>query len=113
MPAAPKSSMPTRAQERARERRQAAKARKACVLEVWRRAGAQCEWQDEQGVCGRRLEPSGYWWGNVGHVDEIVSRGQGGDPTDPKNCRLVCHRHHFSGPSGAHRVTPNWRQGRV
>ena len=109
--------MPTRAQERARERRQAAKARKVCVDAVWKRAKARCEWRHAGDI--RCYEPlkrptdDGAWWGNVGHVDEIVSRAHGGSVTDPSNCRLVCHLHHFSGPSGAHRVTPNWRQGRV
>lgn len=42
-------------------------------------------------------------WRQVGHVDEIKSRAQGGDPHDPDNCRLLCPSCHFSGPSGAHR----------
>lgn len=107
-----------RAKVKARRVRNDAKARKACVDAVWRRAGgdafdgvwARCEGLEQP--CGNPLM-KGAEFALAGHVDEIVSRAQGGDPTDPANCRLLCRWCHFSGPSGAHRVTPNWRRGRV
>lgn len=98
---------------KARQQRQAAKARKACREAVWARAESRCEWVEDGCRCNKALVPSGYVWIHIGHVDEIVPRSRGGDPHDPTNCRLMCPAHHFSGPSGAHRVTPNWRQGRV
>ena len=107
MPATPKSQLWTRAQERARERRQAAKARKACVEKVWERENYRCE------SCRQHVFRTNAFHDRLGHVDEIVSRAQGGDPTDPNNCRLLCYQCHFSGPSGAHRASRNWRQGRV
>jgi 5-methylcytosine-specific restriction endonuclease McrA len=96
-----------------------AKARKACVEAVWRRAGGgdayDGEWARCEGVarpCGNPVK-RGAEFTLAGHVDEIKTRAQGGDPTNPANCRLLCRWCHFSGPSRAHRVTPNWRQGRV
>ena len=92
--------------------------RRQCMDVVWKRAGdtdgnfARCEWLEGK-PCGRTLVRGsrGYY---EGHVDEIVPKSRGGDDTDPTNCRLLglqcCH---FSVPSGAHRHTPNWRDGIV
>ncbi len=88
-----------RAKVKARTVRQFAKLRKACVDAVWKRAEHQCEY------CG-------YWvWKpsetdqafRVGHVHELIPRSQGGDPTNPDECKLACPPCHFNGPSGAHR----------
>ena len=98
----------SRLREKARRQRQHAKARKACVDAVWERANSSCE------SCHRRcvrFNGDNGWSARVGHVDEIKSKAHGGDDTDEANCRLLCQRCHFSGPSGAHRLTPNWRQG--
>ena len=89
MPAIPKSSMPTRAQERARERRQAAKARKACVDAVWKRAGSgdygRCE------GCGRLVARTSAYAHMLGHVHEVIFRSRGGNPHDPDGCKLYCY----------------------
>jgi hypothetical protein len=86
---------------KARNARQHAAARKIAVDFTWKRAEGCCE------ICGRWVErpqntmdPFG-----VGHVDEIVPRSLGGSDTDTDNLRLLCHYHHFPGPSGAHRKT--------
>ncbi len=81
-------------------------ARAACVEAVWQRAHACCE------RCGLPVvlyDGTNGWRSDVGHVDEIRPRSQGGSATDDTNCRLLCNACHFSGPSGAHRATPNWR----
>ena len=98
MPAAPKSSMPTRAQERARERRQAAKARKACCDTLWAgRFYAPCHY------CGRTVRRGGTFFGDVGAVHEPGHRSLGADPTDANVNVIACHDCHFNGVSGAHR----------
>lgn len=86
-----------RASEKAKSKRQAAISRRVCILAVWLRAEGLCE------ECGRRVEQSSTNFKAVGHVHERVSRAQGGDPTDPANCVLLCYQCHFNGPSGAHR----------
>ena len=115
MPAKSKAEMTTRRQDKARQDRADAKARKACVAAVWLRAESRCEWVDGPIRC---FQPVNLWasrafWMTLGHVDEIVPKSRGGSPHDPENCRLLCHAHHFSGASGAHRHTPNWRDGVV
>lgn len=100
MPAQPKSAMRTRRQDRASQRYQDAKARRACTDVVW---GGR-EWGSCVLCRAFVLRASESYW-RVGHVDEILPRSLGGDPHDPKNCRLLCHQCHFSGPSGAHRLT--------
>ena len=99
MPATPKAEMRTRRQDKARADRLDAKARKACVQEVWNRAQARCE------ACGRNVYPPSEACHPmmVGHVHERLSRSLGGNPSDPANCVLLCVRDHFNGPSGAHR----------
>lgn len=101
MPAIPKHQMRTRKQDKARQARADAKARRACVDEVWERAQGHCE---ECRVLVYRPGTAVVWL-RYGHVDEILPKSLGGDPHDPDNCRLLCHPCHFSGPSGAHRVT--------
>ena len=81
----------------ARARRRKALARAACVAAVWANAGSLCV--AARSVC---LPKEAAWFAAAGHVHERRSRAQGGDPTDPENCLLLCHACHFSGPSGAH-----------
>lgn len=87
-----------RAWTRAQARRRRALARKACVAAVWQRENGCCE---RCGVCVNPPQVAA-WFAAVGHVHERVSRAQGGDPTDPANCELLCYNCHYSGPSGAH-----------
>ena len=96
--------------KRVKARRKAKKARdrRACCDIVWTRARSRCECDDcgkHEGRCSRFLKRASTFWKEVGHVDEKIPRSQGGDPTDPTNCRLTCPDCHFSGPSGAHRIT--------
>jgi len=74
--------------QKARERREAAAARAACLEVVWTRAGGRCE------VCGRAVkratDPTLGSVFEVGHGHEIVSRARGGRPDDPANVRLCC-----------------------
>jgi hypothetical protein len=106
---------------KARAKRNAAVARRECTDAVWERAaGADqpthgwcecrgCAHCQPGGVRDERCEAhvyrAGHYYRSLGHVDEIVPKSLGGDPTDPGNCRLLCHGCHFSGPSGAHRIT--------
>ena len=106
MPATPKRQMRTRTQDIARKMRQQNRLRRKCVEAVWLRAGARCE-ECQRRVYVPAVAPS---YDLVGHVHEVRPRSLGGDSTDPAQCVLLCHTHHFCGPSGAHRVTPNWRQ---
>ncbi len=92
-----------RAREKARKKREDAAARRRCCDIVWRRANSRCE------DCDVQVYRSHTFFRKVGHVDELIPRSQGGDPHDPDNCRLRCYDDHMAGPSGAHRVTPNWR----
>lgn len=103
MPAIQKAALRTRKQDKARAERQHTKDRRACVEAVWHRAGGRCEWRSAGRRCNRGLMRGGVFWGVVGQVDEILSKSRGGSDTDVANCRLLCPRHHFSGPSGAHR----------
>jgi hypothetical protein len=99
-----------RAKAKARADRRAAKARQACIEAVWTRAGGRCEWVTDGVRCGAPLLRLSDFFRRVGQVDEYPrSRAQGGDPTNPEDCRLHCYDHHYGGPSHAHRVTPNWR----
>jgi hypothetical protein len=88
----------TRRVLKARRRRASDAARQACVALVWARAASLCEWCSARVV----LPAHASWFGRAGHVHELRSRAQGGDPTDPANCALLCNSCHFSGPSGAH-----------
>lgn len=94
MPAQRKAEMRTRRQDTASQRYQAAKARKACVEAVWKRANSLCEY------CGRFVRRTRFWL-DSGHVHEVRARSLGGNPHDPKHCKLACVQCHF--PSGAHR----------
>ena len=106
MPATAKRDMRTRKQDIAKKMRQQNRLRRACVDAVWARAGGRCE------ECERRVyHPAvARSYAEVGHVHEVRPRSLGGDETDPAQCVLLCWTHHYCGPSGAHRVTPNWRQ---
>ena len=119
---------------KARRKAQEARARSACCDTVWTRAHSRCECDGcrrcnpdgdhRRGLldkpktdrrlmfrfstgwrCGAYVKRASTYFREVGHVDEKIPRSQGGDPTDPENCRLLCHDCHFSGPSGAHRIT--------
>jgi len=89
------------AKVKARQKRQDAARRTMCVEQVWQRDRACCV------LCGRpvRRTEAAYGVFDVGHVDEILPKSLGGDPGDVNNCRLLCPKCHFSGPSGAHRTT--------
>lgn len=102
------------ARVKARAKRQAAAERRACEDVCWSRAGdgqtAECECDGcpkcaNPGRCARAVWRSHVSYFKVGHVDEKLSKALGGDRTDPQNCRVVCRDCHFSGPSGAHRIT--------
>ena len=99
MPATSKADMTTRRQQQASQKRLDAKARKACVEAVWKRAEGRCE---DCGVCVEPIAEAETAM-TVGHVHEVRSRSLGGDETDPNQCLLLCFRCHFNGPSGAHR----------
>lgn len=60
------------------KRRATFPAREKCVRIVKKRDGYKCR------VCGE----DGY------DVHEILTRAQGGDPTDPDNAVLLCREHH-------------------
>lgn len=74
----------SRRKERAARRTQAKRSRAACVDAVWRRAGGRCE------GCESIVKRASIYFAEVGHVHETVKRSQGGDPTDPDNCQLLC-----------------------
>ena len=81
----------TRAQDKARQQRLDAKARRACVNAVWERAEGLCE------SCNAQVyrPGSGVVWLRYGHVHEVRHRSLGGDPHDPGGCLLVfvrCHQ---------------------
>jgi hypothetical protein len=106
MPATQKSAMRTRAQDKSRQSRLDAKARKACVEAVWKRAGEMHGWAECE-ECKRIVTRN---WQSLdldafyaGHVHEQLARSLGGDPHDPDGCVLLCGKCHMNGPSGAHR----------
>ena len=102
MPATPKSAMRTRQQDRARQARQAAKARKACVKAVWARAGATFgPWARCEGCGGAVRLGDQAPYVTAGHVHEKRARSLGGNPHDPTQCELLCMSCHM--PNGAHR----------
>lgn len=74
-----------------RAKRQKAEARKSCREIVYNRDGGCCV------ICGTPLvlnpvdAPHEF---AIAHIDEILKRSQGGDPTDPDNCQTLCHRCH-------------------
>lgn len=80
-----------RKREKARQKREKADARATCRSIVYHRDGGCCV------ECGRPLvlnlidAPHEF---AVAHIDEIKKRSQGGDPTDPNNCRTLCHKCH-------------------
>ena len=86
MPAQQKSQMRTRRQDKARNDRQKAVSRQACVDAVWARADSQCE------VCRCYVVRPGVasFVMGVGHVHEVVYRSRGGSPRNPENCQLLC-----------------------
>jgi len=75
-----------RAKAKARARRDKATKRQRCCEVVWLRDMAQCR------TCLALVEPPS--WGfppnRTGHVHEVIHCSQGGDPTDPANCILLC-----------------------
>jgi 5-methylcytosine-specific restriction endonuclease McrA len=84
---------------KARAGRVQQRSRRQCVEIVWRREHSRCE------RCGRtvlRKTECYPWQDEAGHVNELIPKSRGGDPTDPANCELVCRACHFGGPSGAH-----------
>ncbi len=101
MPAQPKSDLRTRAQDRARQHRQDAKARRACTDVVW--GGHDVE-HGNCAHCGAFVLRASAYPMYLGHV-------LGGDPTDPANTELLCVRCHMTAhhqrqtplPFGAHR----------
>lgn len=99
MPPVPKPE--PRRRQKARTKRQHAAARKIAVDFTWKRADHACE------QCGRWVKRPREtdFPPDMGHVDEILPKSLGGSDTDTDNLRLLCHAHHFSGPSGAHRKT--------
>jgi hypothetical protein len=104
MPSQPKSSLRTRKQDKSRQARVDAKARRKCVEAVWAQCGALGSY-GQWGYChycSRVVQRTGAYW-ERGHVHETRARSLGGDPHDPKQCVLTCHACHFNGPSGAHR----------
>lgn len=86
MPAPRKDQIRTRKQDKARQARADAKARKACVVFVWERDRGCCQ------KCGVAVyTPSLARCVSVtGHVHEVVPRSRGGDPHDPAGCVLMC-----------------------
>ena len=90
MPATPKHQLRTRQQDKARQARQDAKARRLCVDAVWQRADSHCE--ECRAVVYR--PGSCVVWTRYGHVHEVQPRSLGGDPHDPSNCLLLCVRCH-------------------
>ena len=60
----------------------------------------------EKGTCERCHVPVSFdvyaWADNRAEVHEEPPRSLGGDPYDPKQCHLLCHRCHTSGPSRSH-----------
>lgn len=89
-----------RALEKRRAKRQRFILRRLCKDFVWKRDRGQCVLCHAH-VVRPKQEPSPF----DGHVDEILPKSLGGDPLDPNNCRLLCVKCHFPGPSGAHRKT--------
>jgi hypothetical protein len=86
------------ARKKSKAQRVKAQARKACVDRVWARAQGQCE------ACGflvYRPSMGAPWAFMFGHVHETKPRSLGGDPTNPRHCRLLCVECH----ARAHRLT--------
>jgi hypothetical protein len=107
MPSQPKSSLRTRQQDKASQKYQDAKARKACVQAVWKRARARYAWPEDSEYANCEQCGDLVWRDAVlyaaGHVHEKLARSLGGDPHDPNQCELLCYSCHFPGKSGAHR----------
>lgn len=56
--------------------------------------------------CGRKVDfDCAPYLDHHGDVNDIVPRSLGGDPLDPDNQELCCHKCHFGGVSGAHAPT--------
>jgi hypothetical protein len=56
--------------------------------------------------CGRKVDfDCAPYLDHHAEVNEPGLRSLGADPLDPRQCELVCHKCHFSGPSGAHAPT--------
>jgi 5-methylcytosine-specific restriction endonuclease McrA len=72
--------------------------RKACRAEVIRRALGRCQ------RCGVGVSDDvPEWHSRRAHVNETTPRSQGGDPTDPDVCELLCQACHM--PNGHHAPT--------
>lgn len=81
-----------------RKFRAMSKGRKACRAAVIARAGGRCE------RCGAFVSDDlPEWHRQRAHVNEKRTRAQGGSPTDPGNCELLCVDCHF--PNGWHAPT--------
>lgn len=72
--------------------------RAQCCAVVFTRAGGRCQ------RCGRIVSTTA-WEGDVrrAHVNEMVPRSRGGDPTNPDHCELLCQGCHL--PDGVHTPT--------
>jgi hypothetical protein len=56
--------------------------------------------------CGRKVDfDVAPYLDHHAEVNEPGMRSLGADPLDPAQCELVCHKCHYSGPSGAHAPT--------
>jgi hypothetical protein len=56
--------------------------------------------------CGRKVDfDCAPYLDHHAEVNEPGMRALGADPLDPAQCELVCHKCHYSGPSGAHAPT--------
>ena len=76
---------------RARKRRLTQAKRRDCRAEVFARDRGRCT------RCRLRLVltmAEAQHEFQVAHIHETVMRSQGGDPTDPNNCRTLCYRCH-------------------
>lgn len=76
---------------KAREAREDAGKRRACLDLVWRRAGNRCENCDRP---VKRADDPAWTERNAGHGHEVIYRSRGGDPHEPMNVVLLCDSCH-------------------
>lgn len=82
----------------ARRRRRKVAARAKCRAIVFALAGGRCA------RCRNRVSDSVPEWSPYrAHVNELVPRSKGGDPTNPDHCELLCQDCHM--PNGRHAPT--------
>lgn len=96
MPSQPKSTLRTRAQDKASKRYRKGKARRVCTDKLW--AG---EHYQPCHYCGRYVARGGTFFKAVGGVHEPRARSLGGDPADAQVNVIACEDCHM--PNGAHR----------